>query len=152
MALLPLMNPTTWETAYFGGIEIILWAWSGMRCPSSILLSFCVASLRNTSPRCFLNSPYRVFLRHLGMNTTWYLHSHLVWLRLVLVHRRTLLSCAWWLTSREFRRWTTALNVKLLLPPRQSRGASFGRLVPRTRSSPAVAASPGANFGFKRGT
>jgi hypothetical protein len=25
-------------------------------------------------------------------------------------------------------RWTTALNVKLLLPPRQSRGASLGRL------------------------
>src|ERR1051326_2816689 len=76
------MNPTTCETAYFGGIEIIMWTWSGMRCPSSILLSFCTASLRNTSPRCFLNSPYRVLLRHLGMNTTWYLHSHLVWLRL----------------------------------------------------------------------
>ena len=29
----------------------------------------------------------------------------------------------------EFHRWTTALNVKLLLPPRQSRGASLGRLV-----------------------
>jgi hypothetical protein len=28
----------------------------------------------------------------------------------------------------EFHRWTTALNVKLLLPPRQSRGASLGRL------------------------
>ena len=32
--------------------------------------SFCCASLRNTSPRCRLNSPYSVFLRHFGMNTT----------------------------------------------------------------------------------
>src|SRR3974390_1638871 len=31
-------------------------------------------------------------------------------------------------TSGAFHRWTTALNVKLLLPPRQSRGASLGRL------------------------
>jgi sterol desaturase/sphingolipid hydroxylase (fatty acid hydroxylase superfamily) len=30
--------------------------------------------------------------------------------------------------SLEFRRWATAGNVKLLLPPRQSRGASLGRL------------------------
>src|SRR6185436_9550922 len=36
-------------------------------------------------------------------------------------------SCAWWLKS-AFRRWATAGNVKLLLPPRQSRGASLGRL------------------------
>jgi|SRR5215471_14537874 len=33
-------------------------------------------------PRCRLSSPYSVFLRHLGMKTTWYLHSHFVWLRL----------------------------------------------------------------------
>jgi len=43
-------------------------------------------------------------------------------------------SCAWWLKS-AFRRWATAGNVKLLLPPRQSRGASLGRLVPRHRMS-----------------
>ena len=33
-------------------------------------------------PNAALNSPYNVFLRHLGMNTTSSLHSHLVWLRL----------------------------------------------------------------------
>jgi hypothetical protein len=37
-------------------------------------------------------------------------------------------SCAWPLTIRESQRWTTAVNVKLLLPPRQSRGTSYGRL------------------------
>src|SRR5436190_16025638 len=56
--------------------------WSARRSPSSILLSFCAANFRKTSPRCRRNSAYRVFLRHLGMNTTWYLHSHLVWLKL----------------------------------------------------------------------
>src|SRR2546430_9636940 len=44
--------------------------------------SFCAASFRNTSPRCRRSSPYSVFLRHFGMKTTWYLHSHFVWLRL----------------------------------------------------------------------
>jgi hypothetical protein len=37
-------------------------------------------------------------------------------------------SCAWPLTIRESQRWTTAVNVKLLLPPRQSRGTSYGVL------------------------
>src|SRR6476660_10254315 len=37
-------------------------------------------------------------------------------------------SCAWWLTRAEFHRWATSGNVKLLLPPRQSRGTSLGGL------------------------
>src|SRR3990170_7248064 len=82
MALLPLMYPTTCDTAYLGGIEINMCTWSGIKCPSSILHSFCSANLRNTSPKWHRNSPYNVFLRHLGMNITWYLHSHFVWLRL----------------------------------------------------------------------
>src|SRR5664280_2357983 len=56
--------------------------WSGSRCPSSIRLSFCSASLRNTSPTYFLRSPYNAFRRPLGINTTWYLHSHFEWLKL----------------------------------------------------------------------
>jgi hypothetical protein len=39
-------------------------------CPSSIRLSFCDASLRNTSPRCWRNCPYSVWRRHFEMNTT----------------------------------------------------------------------------------
>ena len=35
----------------------------------------------------------------------------------------------------DFHPWTTALNVKLLLPPRQSRGASLGMLVGRFHGS-----------------
>src|SRR5664280_995836 len=56
--------------------------WSGSRCPSSIRLSFCSASLRNTSPKYFLRSPYNAFRRPFGINTTWYLHSHFEWLKL----------------------------------------------------------------------
>src|SRR5262252_3378881 len=74
----PLIKPTTCDTAYFGGIEINMCTWSGCRWPSSIRLSFCAANLRNTSPRCCRLCPNNVFLLHLGMNTTWYLHSHLV--------------------------------------------------------------------------
>ena len=50
---LPLMNPTTCDTAYFGGIDSITCTSSGIGCPSSTLYSFCAASLRNTSPRCW---------------------------------------------------------------------------------------------------
>ena len=78
IALLPLMYPTTCDTAYFGGIAIIMCTWSGIKCPSSIRLSFCAASFLNTSPRWRRNSPYSAFPRHLGMNTTWYLQSHRV--------------------------------------------------------------------------
>src|SRR6516164_368217 len=123
IALLPLINPTTCDTAYLGGIAIIMCTWSGIRCPSSIRLSFCSASLRNTSPRCRRNSPYSTFLRHLGMNTTWYLHSHLVWLRLSPSSIANSLSCALPAHVWESPRWTP-VSVKLLLPPRQSRGVS----------------------------
>src|SRR5664279_3335073 len=82
IALFPLINPITCATAYFGGIEIIMCTWSGSRCPSSIRLSFCSASLRNTSPKYFLSSPYNAFRRPFGINTTWYLHSHFEWLKL----------------------------------------------------------------------
>ena len=63
MAVFPLMNPTACDTAYFGGIDIIMWTWSGIKCPSSIRLSFCSANLRNTSPRYRRNCTYGVFLR-----------------------------------------------------------------------------------------
>src|SRR5579863_658429 len=82
IALFPLMYPITCDTAYLGGIAIIMCTWSGSRCPSSLRLSFCSASRRNISPQYRRNSAYSTFRRHLGMNTTWYLHSHLVWFRL----------------------------------------------------------------------
>ena len=55
---------------------------SGMRCPATILLSFCMASSGNTSSGCFRNFSYNVFLRHFGIHITWYLQSRAVWLRL----------------------------------------------------------------------
>src|ERR1022692_3093423 len=57
-------------------------SWSGSRCPSSIRLSFCSASSRNTSPKYFRNSPYNAFRRPFGINTTWHLHSPFEWLKL----------------------------------------------------------------------
>src|SRR5574338_1330564 len=58
------------RTAYFGGIAIIMCTWSGIRGPSTIWLSFCAASLRNTSPRCWRNSLYKVLRRHFGIKIT----------------------------------------------------------------------------------
>src|SRR5689334_12996380 len=81
-ALLPLMWPTTCDTAYFGGIEIIMCTRSGIRWPSSIRLSFCVAKRRRTSPRYGRSWPNKALRRPFGTNTTWYLHSHREWHRL----------------------------------------------------------------------
>src|SRR5829696_3774783 len=122
------MNPTTCDTAYFGWIDISICTWSGIRWPSKISLSFCCASLRNISPRCFFNCPYNVCLRHFGINTTWYLHSHLLWLRLSNSSILDLLFVCLAAHDSEFPRWTPVF-VKLLLPPRQSRGVSRCRLV-----------------------
>ena len=78
----PVMKPTTCDTAYFGGIAINICTWSDIRCPSRMRLSFCSANFRNTSPRCRRSCSYNVLRRHFGIKTTWYLHSHLEWLRL----------------------------------------------------------------------
>src|ERR1700733_10368197 len=51
---------------------------STIGCPSIISHSFCRASSRNTGPTSRRICPYWVFFRHLLMNTTWYLHSHVV--------------------------------------------------------------------------
>src|SRR3954449_8563033 len=56
--------------------------WSGIRWPSSIRLSFCVAKRRRTSPRYGRSWPNKALRRPFGMNTTWYLHSHREWHRL----------------------------------------------------------------------
>src|ERR1043166_452716 len=61
------------------------------------------------------------------MNTTWYLHSHFVWLRLSNSSILDLLFVCLAAHDWEFPRWTP-VSVKLLLPPRQSRGVSRYRL------------------------
>jgi hypothetical protein len=43
------MNPTTCDTACFGGIDSIMCTWSGIKCPSSNRHSLCCASFLNTS-------------------------------------------------------------------------------------------------------
>src|SRR5207249_12122226 len=45
-------------------------------------LPICSASRRKISPKYRRNPAYSALRRHLGMNTTWYLHSHFVWFRL----------------------------------------------------------------------
>src|SRR3954453_15201473 len=120
------MNPTTCDTAYFGGIAISICTWSTSNDPLRFR-SLSAASLRNTSPRCFFSCPYNVFRRHFGINTTWYLHSHLLWLRLSNSSILALLFVCLAAHDSEFPRWTP-VSVKLLLPPRQSRGVSRCRL------------------------
>src|SRR5689334_7597580 len=123
-ALLPLMWPTTCDTAYFGGIEIITCTWSGIRWPSSIRLSFCAAKRRRTSPRYGRSRPNRAFRRPFGMNTTWYLHSHRERLRLSnssIAARPSVCLAA----HGSERHDGPPEYVKLLLSPRHSRGITL---------------------------
>ena len=85
MVLLTLMYPTTWETEYFGGIDISIWTWSPIRWPSCIWLPLWLVNSLKTSPICFLRLPYRVFSRYFGIQTRWYLQSYVVWLKLLLL-------------------------------------------------------------------
>src|SRR6516164_4814686 len=84
--------------------------WSGCRCPSSIRLSFCAANLWNTSPRCCRIWPNNVFLLHLGMNTTWYLHP--TWCDLSFHTRPSMESpsCALAAHDSDLRRWASAAH------------------------------------------
>src|SRR5664280_386726 len=135
IALFPLINPITCATAYFGGIEIIMCTWSGSRCPSSIRLSFCSASLRNTSPKYFLRSPYNAFRRPFGINTTWYLHSHFEWLKLSYSSIQFLLCVCFAAHARSFLDGLPYLSNFACLPGRAGgtpislgRGARSGRV------------------------
>ena len=92
IALFPFINPTTWATAYFGGIDRSKCTWSGIRCPSSTLLSFCWAKSLSTSHKYLRKSPYNTFLRYLGIQTMWYLQSHLVCFKLLNSSIKNLLS------------------------------------------------------------
>ena len=92
-----------------------------------IRLSRCAARFRNTSPKCVRNCAYSVLRLHLGMKMTWYLQSHAVWLKLWYSSIGFLLFVCLAAHVLEFLRWTPG-SVKLLLPPRQSRGASYVRL------------------------
>src|SRR5215475_1322794 len=69
--LFPFKYPITSDTEYFGGIEISMCTWSGIRCPSSIWHSLRRASSRNTLPNCRRICPNSSFLRYFGVNTTW---------------------------------------------------------------------------------
>jgi hypothetical protein len=67
----------------------------------------------------------RVFLRHLGMNTTWYLHSHFAWLRL---SESSIVKPPFGCVAAHESGVSSMDDCRncLLLPPRQSRGTSLG--------------------------
>src|SRR5262244_2962731 len=67
MALLPLIDPITSATAYFGGIRMSMWTWSCTICPSMMVLPRCPASSRSTGPRKPRIWPYSAFFRPFGI-------------------------------------------------------------------------------------
>jgi hypothetical protein len=99
MALFPFTYPTTCDTEYLGGIDTSIGTWSRIKCPSSIRLSRCIANCFSTSPNWWRRAPYNAFLRYFGMNTMWYWHSHLVWLRLSTSFTKVSFPC-------DFKRFT----------------------------------------------
>src|SRR6516162_8741001 len=64
----------------------------------------------------------------------------------IVIHRCGSLSCAWRPTDSELHRWpvdSTSGNVKLLLPPRQSRGNShYGLDIPTWTRPPYSSITP----------
>lgn len=117
IAPFPFINPISWDTAYFGGIKILMCTGPDTRCPSSMWLFFCSDKRWNTSSQCFRRLSYRPRPLHLGINTTGYLHFHFAWLKLLCSSLRFLLSVSFASHERGFFGWTPA-SVK-----RQSTGS-----------------------------
>ena len=76
IALLPLINPTVFETLNFGGILRHKWIWSGIAWPSSNSIPFCLHRSLIMSPIFSLIFPYILLCRYLDTKTICYLHSH----------------------------------------------------------------------------
>lgn len=77
---------------HFGGMLKSICTWSGRKCPSITWHSFCSANARKAAPSS-LRIPLKIFFfLYLGIQTTWYLHSHFVWLKLCFSSIESLLS------------------------------------------------------------
>lgn len=79
--LLPSEDPTTCDTADFDGTETSL-DMVRNQMPSSIPHSFCCTDSRSPLPKRGRNCPKSAFRQSLGVNNTWYSHSHRVRFRL----------------------------------------------------------------------
>src|SRR5512137_1692854 len=92
--------------------------------PTSTVHSRCWARSRKTGPRYLRSSAYRALRRYLGIQTTWYLHSHLVWATLSL----SSMEASWdWVSFERFtaqEAFVFSRNCQTLGVPRQSRGAT----------------------------
>jgi hypothetical protein len=117
IALFPFRYPTTFDSAFFGAMLKHIWTWSPIRCPSTTFDSLCLAYSWNISPSWLRNTPKIRFLRRFGIITTWYLQSHLVWLKLWYSFIVNLLSL-----GRDQKFTPTVVKVKPRWVPRQSRG------------------------------
>ena len=67
---------------FFGGILRHIRTLSAIKWPSTISQPFCLAYSWNIVPKCLRNCPNICLRCLLGINTTWYLQFHLVWLKL----------------------------------------------------------------------
>lgn len=76
MALLPFRNPTTSDTAYFGGKDSTRCTWSTCTFPANISMFFHWHNCRRIARTVFAISPLSILKRYFGHQTTWYLHSH----------------------------------------------------------------------------
>jgi hypothetical protein len=71
---LPLHVPDNLRAGYFGGIEINMCTWSGIRWPPITWHSFCFAKALNTSPNRRRSPRSSVLFRYFGISTRWHLH------------------------------------------------------------------------------
>ena len=78
-ALLPLRNPITKAMLNFIGTLMHICTWSDIKCPSKSSTPRCRHNSFNISPTLFRNFQCNFFFRNFGINTTWYLQSHLTW-------------------------------------------------------------------------
>src|SRR5574344_402370 len=79
----PFRYPMNDDTLIFGGIRTSMWMWSGIAWASMISTPLYSQSRRMYFPMSVRNFAYIAFLRYFGVNTMWYLQSHLVCAKLL---------------------------------------------------------------------
>src|ERR1019366_444084 len=103
--------------------------------PFHCFLDFDISVMvQNISPKCWRRLLYSTYLLPFGMKTTWYLHSHFEWLKLLYSSIQILLDVCLAAHLLELLGWTSE-NVKLLQPPRQGRGTPHWIRVPAAKNS-----------------
>jgi hypothetical protein len=119
MAHFPFKNPTTSDTANFGGIDTTKWTWSSWTFTSNTSSFFHSQSCSNISATDSRNAPFMILNRYFGHQIIWYLHCQTACASFLKSLIEYLLVVSFGAPSRRVRRYSISFTT--ILPAEHSR-------------------------------